>query len=204
MSEESTSGSSGQSTGQSTGESTRRRQRIAPYAVILVAVVMAGLFVLLASADPARNKVSTTPLLNLPAPTAIGVTADGRSFDLSQRKGSWVVINFFTSTCIPCQREHPDLIEFVEQQRRLGTAGAEFYTIVVDDTVEAVERFFAREGGDWPIIYDGDGRFAVAFGVAQVPETWIIDPNGIVRGRLISQVTAEFLGQQIQRIREGL
>jgi cytochrome c biogenesis protein CcmG/thiol:disulfide interchange protein DsbE len=180
------------------------RRRVAPYVVILVAVVMAGLFVLLASADPARNQVAATPLLDRPAPTAIGTTADGRTFDLSRRKGSWVVINFFTSTCIPCQREHPDLIEFVEQQRGLGTAGAEFYTIVVDDTVEAVERFFAREGGDWPIVYDTDGRFAVAFGVAQVPETWIIDPNGIVRGRVISQVTAEFLAQQIQRIREGI
>jgi cytochrome c biogenesis protein CcmG, thiol:disulfide interchange protein DsbE len=181
-----------------------RRRRIAPYAVIVVAVVMAGLFVLLANADPARNKVAVTPLLDQPAPTAMGVTAEGQTFDLSQRKGSWVVINFFTSTCIPCQREHPDLIEFVAQQRQLGNAGAEFYTIVVDDTVEAVERYFAREGGDWPVIYDTDGRFAVAFGVAQVPETWIIDPNGIVRGRLISQVTADFLGQQIQRIREGL
>jgi cytochrome c biogenesis protein CcmG/thiol:disulfide interchange protein DsbE len=181
-----------------------RRQRVAPYAAIVIAVVLAGLFVVLATADPARNKVAATPLLDRPAPSAIGLTAEGRSFDLSQRKGSWVVINFFTSTCIPCQREHPDLIEFVAQQRQLGIAGAEFYTIVVDDTVEAVERFFAREGGDWPIIYDTDGRFAVAFGVAQVPETWIIDPNGIVRGRLISQVTAEFLGQQIQRIREGI
>lgn len=181
-----------------------RRRRVAPYAVIVVAVVMAGLFALLANADPARNQVAATPLLDRPAPSAVGVTADGRSFDLSQRKGSWVVINFFTSTCIPCQREHPDLIEFVEQQRRLGNAGAEFYTIVVDDTVEAVVRYFAREGGDWPVVYDTDGRFAVAFGVAQVPETWIIDPSGIVRGRLISQVTAEFLGQQIQRIREGI
>jgi cytochrome c biogenesis protein CcmG/thiol:disulfide interchange protein DsbE len=187
-----------------TEQEVAKRRRVAPYAVIVIAVVLAGLFVVLATADPARNKVAATPLLDRPAPLAIGVTAEGKTFDLSQRKGSWVVINFFTSTCVPCQREHPDLIEFVAQQRRLGIAGAEFYTVVVDDTVEAVEKFFAREGGDWPVIYDSDGRFAVAFGVAQVPETWIIDPNGIVRGRLISQVTAEFLGQQIQRIREGI
>lgn len=178
-------------------------RRVAPYAVIVVALIMAGLFAMLANANPARNTTAMTPLLERPAPTAIGMTAQGMEFDLAHRKGSWVVINFFTSTCIPCQREHPELIAFVEQQRGLGIQGAEFYTIVVDDTREAVERFFAAEGGDWPIIYDTDGRFAVAFGVAQVPETWIIDPAGIVRGRIISEVTAEFLGQQIQLIREG-
>ncbi len=179
-------------------------KRVAPLIVAAVAVVMVGLFVMLASADPARNRVAATPLLDRPAPDAFGDLADGSEFDLARRKGSWVVINFFTSTCIPCQREHPELVAFVEQQQSLDLNGAEFYTIVVDDDREAVERFFEAEGGDWPIVYDADGRFAVAFGVAQVPETWIIDPNGFVRGRLISEVTAEFLSQQLQLLREGV
>jgi cytochrome c biogenesis protein CcmG, thiol:disulfide interchange protein DsbE len=76
--------------------------------------------------------------------------------------------------------------------------------VVVDDRPDAVEEFFAEEGGDWPIVFDPEGRFSVAFGVAKVPETWIIDPNGIVRGRVISQVTAEFLGAQLQQLREGV
>lgn len=178
-------------------------KRVAPLIVAAVAVLMAGLFVMLASADPARNRAAATPLLDRPAPDAVGELADGTPFDLARRKGSWVVVNFFTSTCIPCQREHPELIAFVDQQRALDLNGAEFYTIVVDDDRAAVERFFEIEGGDWPIVYDPDGRFAVAFGVAQVPETWIIDPNGFVRGRLISEVTAEFLSQQLQFLREG-
>lgn len=185
------------------GDTAARRRPVAPFVAIAVAVAMAGFFVVLASADPARNQTASTPLLDRPAPVAVGVLDDGRPFDLSRRKGSWVVLNFFTSTCVPCQREHPELVAFVDQQRGLGLDGAEFYSVVVDDRPDAVEAFFATYGGDWPIVYDPDGRFAVAFGVAQVPETWIIDPNGIVRGRVISQVTAEFLGQQIQQIREG-
>jgi cytochrome c biogenesis protein CcmG/thiol:disulfide interchange protein DsbE len=162
------------------------------------------LFVVLAGAEPRTDQTAATPFLDAPAPEVRGELADGREFDLSRRKGSWVVLNFFTSTCIPCQAEHPELIRFVEQQRALGTDGAEFYTVVVDDRREAVEDFFAEEGGDWPIVYDPEGRFSVAFGVAKVPETWIIDPNGIVRGRVISQVTAEFLGTQLQQLREGV
>ena len=74
--------------------------------------------------------------------------------------------------------------------------------IAENDDVETVEAFFAEEGGDWPVVYDTDGRFAVAFGVAKVPETWIVDPDGIVRARFISQVTADFLGTTMQQLRE--
>ena len=43
--------------------------------------------------------------------------------------------------------------------------------------------FFAENGGDWPVVRDPNGAISVAFGVSQVPETWIIDPDGIVRER---------------------
>ncbi len=187
------------------GTGGRRRAPVAPFVALAVAVVMAGLFVVLASADPGRNREASSFLIGRPAPEAVGQLDDGTPFDLSRRKGSWVVLNFFTSNCVPCQREHPELVEFVDQQRQLDLDGAEFYSIVVDDDRASVEAFFAeRGGGDWPIVYDPEGRFSVAFGVAQVPETWIIDPNGVVRTRLISEVTAEFLGQQLQRFREGV
>ena len=51
-------------------------------------------------------------------------------------------------------------------------------------------------------MYDEDGSIAVAFGVSKVPETWIVDPTGVVRGRIISRVTADFLGTQLQQMRE--
>jgi cytochrome c biogenesis protein CcmG/thiol:disulfide interchange protein DsbE len=68
---------------------------------------------------------------------------------------------------------------------------------VYDDDRAAVEEFFAREGGDWPLVYDEDGSIAVSFGISKVPETWIVDPNGIVRQRFISRVTADFLEEQL-------
>ena len=104
---------------------------------------------------------------------------------------------------MPCQQEHPELVRFVDQQAALAD-GARFYTVVYDDDRENVEQFFATEGGDWPVVYDDDGSIAVAFGVSKVPETWIIDPDGVVRGRIISRVTADFLGTQLQLLRERL
>ncbi len=128
---------------------------------------------------------------------------NGNNFELSRRKGSWVVLNFFTHDCVPCIREHPELIEFVDQQRALGVDGAEFYSVVRDSTVDEVNTFFAERGGDWPIVYDHRYEFVNGFGVALVPETWIIDPNGFVRRRFISEVTADGLSGVLQSMRDG-
>jgi len=184
-------------------DDTARSRRIAPLVVAVVAVVLAGLFLVLLTADSSSDQTANSPLLGNPAPAVSGVFEDGSSFELSRRKGSWVVLNFFTHNCVPCIREHPELIEFVGQQRTLGTDGAEFYSVVRDSTPEQVAQFFTERGGDWPIVFDDRYEFVNRFGVALVPETWIIDPNGFVRRRFIFEVTADGLSTLLQAMREG-
>ncbi|MEL6893404.1 MAG: TlpA disulfide reductase family protein [Actinomycetota bacterium] len=181
-----------------------RSNRIAPFAALGVAIVMLAFLVLLVGADPDDGlDDAETPLLGRPAPEATATDLrDGSFFDLSRRKGSWVVLNFFQSECRPCILEHPELIEFVDQQRALPADGAEFYSIAVGDTREAALGFFEERGGDWPVLFSDNDRFPIAFGVAAVPETWIIDPNGIVSARFISEVDAEGLSVTLQQLRE--
>ncbi|MFM8562290.1 MAG: TlpA family protein disulfide reductase [Acidimicrobiia bacterium] len=138
-----------------------------------------------------------TPLMSKPAPEVVSTTYDGATFDLSRRRGSWVVLNFFNSTCVPCKREHPELVKFFESQQALGGTGAELYTIVNDDDEDAVRAFFAEQGGGWPIVHDDDAGISVKFGVAKVPETWIISPTGVVAQRFTGQVTAALIGEAI-------
>lgn len=179
--------------------------RLAPFVALGVAIALIGLVVLFIGADPnAPAAPARSPLLDKPAPEAVGELDDGTPFDLSRRKGSWVVLNFFQSSCIPCIAEHPELVEFVDQQAELGADGAEFYSVVTGDTKENVEEFFEREGGDWPVVYSEGDQITVAFGVAQVPETWIIDSQGVVRARYQGEVTADLLSITIQQIRESL
>jgi cytochrome c biogenesis protein CcmG/thiol:disulfide interchange protein DsbE len=177
-----------------------RHRRVAPFVALAVAVLIAGLFVVLAGADESVNETAETPLMDQPAPDAVGRRADGSEFDLARRKGSWVVLNYFTSDCVPCQQEHPELVRFAEQQEARGDAGAELYTVVYDDERDRVDAFFAERGGDWDIVYDPDGSFSVAFGVSKVPETWIVDPDGYVRFRAISRVTADFLAARLEEL----
>lgn len=182
-----------------------RPARVAPFVAAAVAAILIGLIVLMIAGRGEGASSADTPLLNQPAPQATGDFADGTTFDLSRRKGSWVVLNFFAPDCVPCIREQPELLRFVDQQRSLGPDGAEFYSIVQHSTPEEVDAFFEKYGGDWPIVYDDRFEFQTGFGVAQVPETWLIDPNGIVRGRIIGEIPgADQLSVEIQRLRDAL
>lgn len=178
-----------------------RRSRLAPVIALVIALVCAGLFVVLADADADNEESAETPLMDQPAPEALGELEDGASFDLAQRKGSWVVLNFFDSNCVPCVQEHPDLVAFDESQRALGPSGAELITIVYGDDPQGVREFFHGNGGGWPVVYDGDGSISAAFGVNLVPETWIVDPDGYIRWRTISTVTADGLNGVVDDLR---
>lgn len=179
------------------------RRRIAPWIAIAVALVLAGLFIVLAGAKSNETDSAATPLLGKPAPAVEGTTLDGKPWDLSRRKGSWVVLNFFQSTCVPCKEEHPELVRFAGQQANLGDDGAELYTIdFSDDSADSVIKFFRDNGGDWPIVMDPRGAIGVAFGVNKVPETWVISPAGVVVFRTIAKIDADALSAQIQQFRE--
>ena len=180
----------------------RTGRRIAPFVSLAVALVVAALFVVLASGKASKPDVTSSFLTGKPAPAVSSTTLDGQAFNLARRKGSWVVLNFFQSTCLPCKAEHPELVSFVAQQAGISD-GAELYTIIKDDSDDAVVKWFADHGGDWPIVKDDNGAIATAFGVAKVPETWIIDPSGIVVVRHATTITAEFLSTELQRLRQA-
>ncbi len=69
------------------------------------------------------------------------------------------------------------------------------------DDPGGVQQFFADNGGDWPVVYDDDGSISAAFGVNLVPETWILDPDGVIRWRTISPVTTDQLNQVVNDLR---
>jgi cytochrome c biogenesis protein CcmG/thiol:disulfide interchange protein DsbE len=167
-----------------------------------VAAVVAVLFVVLASGKADKPDVTSSFLLGKPAPAVRSSTLDGKPFDLSRRKGSWVVLNFFQSTCLPCKAEHPELVTFASQQAGIAD-GAELYTVIKDDADDAVSAWFGEHGGDWPIVKDDNGSISTAFGVAQVPETWIIDPSGVVVIRHATTITADSLAVELQQLRQA-
>lgn len=176
--------------------------RISRLVAIGVGLVVVALLWVLAVAEPAGSGDTNSPLLGRAAPSVVSTTLEDDRFDLSRRKGSWVVLNFFNSTCLPCRQEHPELLSFAAAQRAEARP-AELYTVVNDDSDDAVSRYFAEFGGEWPKVRDPDGAIAVAFGVARVPETWVIDPNGVVRLRIAGALSEGLLDEQLAGLRES-
>jgi cytochrome c biogenesis protein CcmG/thiol:disulfide interchange protein DsbE len=175
-------------------------RRVAPYVAGAVGVVLAMFLVILVLANSGEVNVARSPLLGKPAPQVNSTIIDGGDFNIERRKGSWLVLNFFNSTCVPCIQEHPYLVSFADAQKT-NDDPVEMYTIVNDDNDNAVRAFFRANGGDWPKVRDDDGAISVAFGVSKVPESWIIDPNGFVRLRILGAVNDGFLDDQVDLLK---
>ncbi|MEN9648166.1 MAG: hypothetical protein RLZ17_202, partial [Actinomycetota bacterium] len=67
----------------------------------VVALILVLLLWVLIISKPSDGLVARSPLLGQPAPSVVGSTIDDQPFELQRRKGSWVVLNFFNSTCVP-------------------------------------------------------------------------------------------------------
>jgi cytochrome c biogenesis protein CcmG/thiol:disulfide interchange protein DsbE len=101
------------------------------------------------------------------------------------------LLNFFASWCVPCIEEHPALLA-------LHRAGVPIWGIAYKDNPDAAAGFIHRNGDPFGrIAADEPGRVAIDFGVYGVPETYFVDPQGIVRWRFAGAITADVIKDQI-------
>ena len=110
-------------------------------------------------------------------------------------------MNFFSTTCVPCIVEHPELVEFSERHAAVGDAVV--VSVAFDDSADNVREFFLENGGDWPVLTGDTGSIAVAYGVTAVPESYLVAPSGVVAAKIIGGVTADQLDERIARLVEG-
>lgn len=156
-----------------------------------VAVFVALLVVVLATGDPATQRQVQSPLLGRLAPAVQGTTLDGGTYNLDGLRGRWVVVNFFATWCTPCVVEHPELVAFHDEHKSIGDAAV--VSALYDDEPDAARDFFAERGGDFPVVLDPEGAIGVAYGVARVPESFLVAPDGTVVQRLVGGITQEQL-----------
>ena len=171
------------------------RPRTALVASVVIAVLVALLVVVLATRDSSNERSTQSPLLGKVAPTVAGTTLDGEEVSSADLRGRWVVVNFFASWCVPCLEEHPELLAFEAAHRAQGDAA--LIGVTFDDKADDARAFFEEQGGTWPVIDDPDNSIGVAYGVAQVPETFVIAPDGTVVQRYAGGVTQAALDELI-------
>lgn len=173
---------------------------MAAWGVVVFAVVMAAVFASRFGSDP---NLVPSPLIGQPAPGfALPPLDGGEPAAIPAGDGEIVVVNFFASWCLECRLEHDDLVAVAEG---FADSGVRFVQIAYQDAVTDANGFLDELGRSPATLYldDPGGRAAIAFGVFGVPETYFIDPAGIVVGKIQGESTALLLGQTIDAIRRG-
>ncbi|MGK7863475.1 DsbE family thiol:disulfide interchange protein [Falsiroseomonas sp. E2-1-a4] len=130
------------------------------------------------------------PDFTLPALPDSGVEPFGAA-DL-RGIGRPVLVNFWASWCVPCIIEHPQLM-------RLSREGVPVFGIAYKDKAPDSLQFIRRHGNPFNrLAQDMPGRVAIDWGVFGVPETYLLDAQGIIRWRYAGPITDEVLEQDLR------
>ena len=115
-----------------------------------------------------------------------GKAADAASLEGASLKGAPYLLNVWASWCAPCLQEHPLLIELANR-KVLPIVGVNY-----KDKPEDARAWLARHGNPFAaIVADREGRTAIDFGVYGVPETFLVDAQGVIRFKHIGPLTGE-------------
>jgi cytochrome c biogenesis protein CcmG, thiol:disulfide interchange protein DsbE len=116
----------------------------------------------------------------------------GRSFGTEDLKGKVWILNVWASWCAACLEEHPILVEFSKANV------LPIYGLNYKDKHEDALKWLSEHGNPYALsIEDGDGRVGIDYGVYGVPETYLIDGNGVIRYKRVGPVTPEILQNKI-------
>lgn len=124
---------------------------------------------------------------------SVFVTKDvkGKDINLADFKGYYVLLEFWASWCIPCRKEHPQLIELYNKYKE---SGVEFIGIADDDEAkDAWLKAINKDQLPWAQILRGREVDATVnklkndihklFGIQSLPTLILIDPTGVIAGR---------------------
>lgn len=134
-----------------------------------------------------------SPLVGQPAPefrsTRLG---DAQAATLNDLRGQVTLFNVWASWCVACRQEHP-LLNALARQGVVRIVGLNY-----KDAPDEAQAWLQRLGNPyaWSVV-DPTGRIGIDYGVYGVPETFVMDRQGIIRAKRIGPITADYLEQQL-------
>ena len=160
---------------------------------MLLAIIFAGRF----GGDPS---ISTSPLIGKPAPTAPIALLDGTGeVSLNDFPEDIIVVNYWASWCLSCRGEHPALLQAATGYEDRGVT---FISINYQDTHPNAVGWLDELGWSEETVYVVDEGSATAFewGVLGIPETFFVDRDGIVVGKVSGPVSYQLLARTLDQI----
>jgi len=142
-----------------------------------------------------------SPLIDKPAPKfALSRLDDAsRIVRLDDLRGKAFILNVWASWCVACREEHPVLLDFAKKR------AVPVYGLNYKDTRPDAGAWLARFGNPYDAsFFDEDGRVGIDFGVYGVPETFVVDGNGVIRMKHIGPLTPDVLANKIEPLLKKL
>jgi cytochrome c biogenesis protein CcmG/thiol:disulfide interchange protein DsbE len=157
--------------------------------------VFLGLVAFLAAGLKLNPREVPSPLIDKPAP-AFSLTQLENPAQTIRRDdllGKVWMLNVWASWCVACRQEHPLLVKFA-QSKLLPIYGLNYK----DSRPDGLQ-WLARFGNPYDAsLFDQDGRVGIDWGVYGVPETFIIDRQGVVRFKHIGPLTPDVIRSRIE------
>jgi cytochrome c biogenesis protein CcmG/thiol:disulfide interchange protein DsbE len=167
--------------------------RIALFVLPLVA--LAGLVAVFAVSIDRDPSLIPSVLIDKPAPQFVLAPVEGLDvpgFDTAALNGEVTVVNVFASWCIPCRDEHP-LLTALKAETNVRLFG-----INQKDAPENARAFLAALGNPYDAIgADANGRVSIDWGVYGVPETFLVDAQGIIRYKHIGPLSIDAIEREL-------
>jgi cytochrome c biogenesis protein CcmG, thiol:disulfide interchange protein DsbE len=145
---------------------------------------------------PAGNPPAT--LIGKPAPELVVSAFDGSTLRLSDLRGRPVVVNFWASWCAPCRLEDPAL----QAAARAHAGQVQFLGVTYKDSLDAARAYAADSPHPYPL-GSAEGGVPSGFGVTGPPETYFIDPQGVVAARFLGPLDGQSLDHYLELIGVG-
>jgi len=152
--------------------------------LIFLIIIGVGIIVLLQTKDSSFN-ISGKPRIGkgVPAPNFTLPGLDGKMVSLTDYKGEVVLLNIWATWCPPCVEEMPSM-EKLHQE--LKDEGFEILAVSVDVSgTKAVLPFMKKHKLSFPALIDSKGAIKSFYQTTGVPESFIIDKDGIIVEKVI-------------------
>ncbi|MCE2691979.1 MAG: DsbE family thiol:disulfide interchange protein [Betaproteobacteria bacterium] len=142
-----------------------------------------------------------SPLIGKPAPAFALPRLDDPTQTVKREDllGKVWVMNVWASWCAPCREEHPLVVAFA-RERKVPVIGLNY-----KDRPGDARTWLERLGNPYAAtLIDFDGKVGIDFGVYGVPETFVIDAQGVVRFKHVGVLTRQVISQKIEPLLKEL
>lgn len=147
----------------------------------LLLIICVTLFLFGCEQQVKRPKVAE---VGNPAPDFTLVDTKGKTWSLAELKGQVVFINFWATYCPPCREEMPSMQKIYTS---LPPGKFKLLSILNNDRPDFADSLAATIGFTFPILVDPGSKVGRAYGLTGVPETYIVDKQGILREKFLGQ-----------------